>query len=258
MHFTTAELITMVTSFVWPFFRIAAMAGTMPIVSGRNVPARARLAFVVALTMVIAPTIPEVPQVDPISGEAILIVIQQVLIGAAMGFILQLVYNIFLVAAQVISLQMGLGFATMIDPQSGMNVPVVGQFFTILVTLTFLALNGHLALIEVVAESFHTIPIAATGIAIDGYWQIAAWGSQLFIGAMIIALPALSALLFVTVTFGVMARAAPQMNLFVLGIPISIILGYLIISFSLPVLIAQVEVMFVKGFGLIRQILGAG
>jgi len=256
MHFTTPELTALVGAYLWPFFRIGAMLMAMPVIGVKTVPKRVRIAFAIVLTLIIAPLVPDVPQVDPLSGSAVLIVAQQILIGVAMGFILQLVFAIFLVGAHVISMQMGLGFATMIDPQSGASIPVLGQFFTIVVTLVFLALNGHLLLIEMLVNSFHTLPISESGISAEGYWLMALWGREVFSGAVLVALPAIAALLFVTLTLGVMTRAAPQFNIFAVGFPISLVWGVVIVYFTLPGLIGQIDGLFSKGFFLISRILG--
>ncbi len=256
MHFTTPELTAMVGAYLWPFFRIAAMLMSMPLIGTRTVPKQVRLGFALVLTLIIAPLVPDVPQVNPFSLDALLIIIQQILIGIAMGFVLQLVFAIFLVAAQVISMQMGLGFAMMIDPQSGTSVPVLGQFFSIVVTLVFLTLDGHLLLIEMLANSFYTLPIAPSGISSDGFWLIASWGGEMFAGAVLVALPAIAALLFVTMTLGVMTRTAPQFNIFAVGIPISLIWGMMIIYVILPGLIGQIDGLFMGGFELISSLLG--
>ncbi len=246
----------MVGAYLWPFFRIAAMLMAMPLIGTKTVPKQVRLGFALVLTLIIAPLVPDVPQVDPLSIEAVLIVFQQVLIGVAMGFVLQLVFAVFLVAAQVISMQMGLGFAMMIDPQSGTSVPVLGQLFSIVVTLVFLSLDGHLLLIEMLANSFHTLPISTSGITSNGFWLIALWGREVFSGAVLVALPAIAALLFVTLTLGVMTRAAPQFNIFAVGIPISLIWGMMIIYIILPGLIEQIDDLFMSGFQLISRLLG--
>ncbi len=246
----------MVGAYLWPFFRIGAMLMAMPLIGTKTVPKQVRLGFALVLTLIIAPLVPAVPPVDPLSIEAISIIFQQILIGVAMGFVLQLVFAVFLVAGQVISMQMGLGFAMMIDPQSGVSVPVLGQFFSIVVTLVFLTLNGHLLLIEMLANSFHTLPISSSGISTDGFWRIALWGQEVFSGAVLVALPAIAALLFVTLTLGVMTRAAPQFNIFAVGIPISLVWGLMIIYVILPGLIEQIDDLFLSGFQLISRLLG--
>ncbi len=256
MHFTTLELTALVGAYLWPFFRIAAMLMAMPLIGVKTVSSRIRISLAIVITLLVAPMVPDVPAVEPLSLEAIFIVLQQVLIGITMGFILHLVFAIFLLGAHVISMQMGLGFATMIDPQSGASIPVLGQFFTIIVTLVFLSFNGHLLMIEMVVNSFHTLPISDSGIAVEGYKQVADWGREVFSGAVLVALPAIAALLFVTMTLGVMTRAAPQFNIFAVGFPISLIWGMVIVYFLLPGLVGQIDDLFMNGFALISRLLG--
>lgn len=256
IQFTEAQLTALVGSYLWPFFRIAAMATAMPFIGARTVPARVRLSFALALTLIIAPIVPQVPAVNPLSIDGVVIVFQQVLIGLSMGFVLQLVFSVFVIGAQIISMQMGLGFASMIDPQSGASVPVVGQFFMILATLVFLALDGHLVLIEILANSFQSLPISESGLGANGYWQIVSWGSEMFASAVMIALPAMAALLLVNLSFGVMTRAAPQLNIFAVGFPITIMLGFVILYFTLPGMIGTMEAMFSINLGMIAQLVG--
>jgi flagellar biosynthetic protein FliR len=129
---------------------------------------------------------------------------------------------------------MGLGFAYNVDPLRGVGTPVLGQFYMILVTLTFLALNGHLLLIEMLAQGFTKLPVGTSGFGSEQIWTVVAWGSQLFSGALMVALPGMTALLVVNLAFGVMSRAAPSLNLFAVGFPISLIFGLLIIYIGMP------------------------
>jgi flagellar biosynthetic protein FliR len=135
----------------------------------------------------------------------------------------------------VIGQTMGLGFAQMNDPANGITVPVISQFYTILATLTFLVLNGHLVMIDVLASSFEIIPITDYTQLSNGLWKLILWSGWVFTGAVLIALPAVGALLLVNIAFGVMMRAAPQLNIFTIGFPISLMLGLLFIMFTLPV-----------------------
>lgn len=258
MHFTTADITAFIGAYLWPFFRIAAVVTAMPVIGSRMVPMRVRLVFALLLTLVIAPVLGKMEAPDPLSAEGLMIILQQVLIGLSMGFALHLVYSVFLVAAQIISMQMGLGFATMMDPQSESHIPVIGQFFTIVVTLAFLAMNGHLHFIEMVADSFKTLPVSSSGLDRDVFWTMAMWGGDMFAGAVMVSLPAITALLLVNISFGVMTRAAPQLNIFAVGFPISLVLGFIIIYFALPGMTQEIGAMFGKGFDLIARITGGG
>ena len=234
MNFAGAELISFLSTLLWPFMRISAMFAAAPIFSARSVPVRIRVLLAFFIAFLIMPVIPEPPVVDLISGEALLISISQVLIGFAMGFILQMVFSAFVIAGQSIATAMGLGFASMIDPQNGVQVPVISQAFLIMATLIFLALNGHLIFIEVLVKSFHNMPVGPFAPSKDALWQLVIWGGDMFAGGMLVALPAVAALLLVNLAFGVTSRAAPQLNIFAVGFPIMIMVGLSFLILTLP------------------------
>ena len=239
-------------SLLWPFMRIGAMFAAAPIFSSRSVPVRIRVLLAFFISWLLMPIIPDPPAVELISAEALLISLYQVVIGLAMGFILQMVFAAFVIAGQSIAMAMGLGFASIIDPQNGMQVPVVSQAFLIMATLVFLALNGHLIFIEVLANSFQTMPIGAFTLSRDGLWQLVIWGSDMFAGGMLIALPALAALLLVNLAFGVTSRAAPQLNIFAVGFPVMIMVGLSFIIITLPTLTDHLSRLLLQAFELIE------
>jgi len=254
MNITGTELTSWLASVIWPFMRIGAMFAAVPIFSARSVPVRVRVLLSFFIAWILVPVIPRPPVMDLISAEAVLISVYQVLIGLAMGFILQMVFSAFVIAGQSIAMAMGLGFASMIDPQNGVQVPVVSQAFLIMVTLVFLALNGHLLLIEVLAESFHRLPVGPLVISHDGLWQLVSWGSNMFVGGMLVALPAVAALLLVNLAFGVTSRAAPQLNIFAVGFPIMIMVGMAFIILTLPSITDHVSRLMLQAFTLINRV----
>lgn len=234
MDISAAEATAFVGSLLWPFMRISAMLIAIPVLGTRLVPTRIRIITAMAITVLVMPLIPEVPAVEVMSLSGLLISVQQVLIGIAMGFILQLVMGALLIAGETISMSMGLGFATMIDPQNGVSVPVLSQFFLIMGTLLFLSLGGHLMLIQLLVTSFNTLPIAETGVTRENFWSIVNWGSTMFVGAVWLAVPALISILVLTLAMGVMTRAAPQLNIFSVGFPVTIFMGFVIIMLIMP------------------------
>lgn len=257
MIYTGAELTTWLATLLWPFMRIGAMFAAVPIFSSRSVPVRIRVLFAFLLSWMLLPVIPEPPDVELISGQALIISIHQILIGLAMGFIMQLVFAAFVIAGQSIAMAMGLGFASMIDPQNGMQVPVISQAFLIMVTLVFLALNGHLLLIELLAKSFQTLPIGMLVPSREGLWQLVSWGSAMFTGGMLIALPAVAALLLVNLAFGVTTRAAPQLNIFAVGFPVMIMVGLSFMVLTLPTLTEHLSRLVMQAFELIQNFLAS-
>ncbi|MBI2779931.1 MAG: flagellar biosynthetic protein FliR [Gammaproteobacteria bacterium] len=258
MQFTSAEIASWIGMYLWPLFRVMALVAMAPVFGAQSVPVRIRVGFSVALTLVIAPVLPPVPVVDPLSSAGLMIVIQQVLIGLAMGFSLKLVFGAFVLAGQLIGQSMGLGFASMVDPLNGVQVPVVSQFYQVLVTLIFLALNGHLVLLEVLADSFRTLPVGPNGLAMSGVWDLVIWGGQMFSGAVLISLPAVTALLVANIAFGVMTRASPQLNIFAIGFPITLLLGIVVMLVTLPVISPQLNNLMSDVFALIQKMVAGG
>jgi flagellar biosynthetic protein FliR len=168
------------------------------------------------------------------SIQGLIITVQQLLIGVAIGFVLQVVFDALAMGGQLLANTMGLSFAFNVDPLRGTGAPVVGQFYTLVATLTFLALNGHIAILHALVDGFTTLPIAIDGLNPEGFWQVALWGAQLFRGALMVALPGVTALLVVNLAFGVVSRAAPSLNLFAIGFPVSLIAGLMIVLAGLP------------------------
>ena len=156
---TDTQISTWVASFILPLFRVTAVLMSMPVFGTTLVPRRIRLYFAVAITVVIVPVLPPMPLVNALDLSALMLIAEQILIGAMLGFSLQLFFQSFVIAGQIISIQMGMGFASMVDPTNGVSAAVIGQFLTMLVTLLFLAMNGHLVVFEVLTESFTTLPV---------------------------------------------------------------------------------------------------
>ena len=256
MNFTSAEILTLLASYLWPLFRIAAFIASAAVFGGRLFPMRVKLIFAISLTIVIAPVIPPPPAIDMFSFTGMIVVLQQVLIGVAMGFTLQLVFAAFVLGGQVIALTMGLGFASLNDPASGVIVPTVSQIYSIFVTLVFFAINGHLVMIEVIAESFHSLPVAATGMSVDSIWSLVQWAGYMFSGAVLMALPVVASMLVVNLGFGVMTRASPQLNIFAIGFPVIMTMGFIVILISMPSVTPQFENLLQAGFSLMRELAG--
>lgn len=235
-----ALLANVLTLSVWPFFRIAGVIMVAPVFGARLVPPRVRIALAVAVTVVMSPLLP-VTQPFELGLATGFTVAQEILIGVAIGFCLQMIFDALIIAGQTIAMSMGLGFAMMVDPQRGISVPVLSQFFVILGLLIFLALGGHLATLRLIADSFVSLPVGQP-LGAQGAWTVAVWGSQMFAGALRIALPAATALLIANIAFGVMSRAAPTLNLFAVGLPAGLLIGFLLLLLNighLSTLVAQ-------------------
>lgn len=258
MSFTDTQLINLVTSYFWPFARIAAFVAVVPVFGARVVPARIRLLVAIALTMVIVPILPPpLAAIDPLGIDGLLTTAAQVMIGLAMGFAMKLIFSAIETGGHMMAQTMGLGFAQMNDPANGVTVPVVSQFYIIMATLLFLALNGHLVMIDVLAESFSMLPVSTQGVSHDGMWVLITWSSWIFTGAVLMSLPVVVALLLVNVAFGVMMRAAPQLNVFAVGFPLTLTFGFIFMLASLPVFLPQFSNLLEHAFMAVGNIVSA-
>ncbi|WP_394558632.1 flagellar biosynthetic protein FliR [Aquipseudomonas alcaligenes] len=253
LELTNAQIGGWVSQFLLPLFRIASMLMVMPVIGTQLVPARVRLYLALAICLVLAPTLPPMPQVDSISLQSMLLIGEQVLIGVMFGFMLQLYFHLFTVAGQIIAMQMGLGFASMVDPANGVSVPVLGQFLLMLVTLLFLAMNGHLVVFEILAESFVTLPVGE-GLLLDHYWTLAGKLTWVIAAGLLMALPVVTALLIINLAFGVMTRAAPQLNIFSIGFPLTLVLGLFIFWIGLSDFLAHFQVLTSEALQQLREL----
>jgi len=249
---SSEEITAWVGSAVWVLIRITALVSTAPVIGARTVPAKIKLGLSILITVILLPVVPKAPLVDPLSGSALLITANQIIIGVAMGLALQLVFSMFVMGGQLIAYQMGLGFSQMVDPQSGTQVPVVGQFYIVLLTLLFFSLDGHLAMIKALTDSFVSLPVGGNGLSKDAMWELVVWGGRMYAGAVQIALPAIASILLINFTFGVISRSAPQFNIFSIGFPLTMIMGFFIIMATLTTLLPHINRQLEAVFGLIK------
>ena len=255
MNFQEDQLLAYLATFIWPFVRISSMFVSLPLFSIQSVTPKLRVLLSLLVTFTLLPTLPVMPDIDLFSPAGWMVTAQQLLIGLATGFILQMVFSIMLFAGQSIAYSMGLGFASMVDPATGVQTPVVAQLFVIVSTLLFLAVDGHLLLIEMLVQSFQTLPVDVVGLDKDSLWRLIAWSSQIFAGGVLLALPVMSVLLFINISFGVASKAAPQLQLFGVGFPITIVLGMALIWIGLPSILEGFSDMLHQSFSFVSEML---
>ncbi|WP_113908307.1 flagellar biosynthetic protein FliR [Aliidiomarina celeris] len=241
----------------WPFTRVAGMFVTMAIFSGRTIPTRIKLFAAVAITMAIAPVLPpiDVP-FETVSPAGMLVTVHQITIGMLLGIISLMVIHTFSVAGQILGMQIGLGFASMVDPGSGQQVPVLGQFYLMLATLMFLAFDGHLTMIRIVVLSFDAIPIGQRGPDVDAMYYVAMWGANMFRAGLTFALSAVIAIMTMSLAFGIMTRAAPQLNIFTIGFPIKLVSGLLILWLTMGNFVRHFDKLWGSGVEALCFVLG--
>lgn len=253
--FSEEQLLTTISHLFWPFIRVSSLFLVLPVISSRYVPARIRLLLSVVVTASIAPVIKPIAFVDPISFAGLLMIAKQVLIGISMGFIFVMVLEAFIIGAQVIAMQSGLGFATLINPNGGGSVPLVSQFYLMLGSFLFIVLNGHLAVIEMLAQSFQTMPVDSP-FDLTQLWRIVAFMGWTFQAAVYISLPIIISLLVINVAFAILTRAAPQLNIFAIGFPITLSLGLILVYINLSGYAYHFNIGLSKAFQLVATLSG--
>lgn len=234
--FTEAQIMAWITPLLWPFLRVLAVFTAAPIFSSRAFPVRARILLALLVALAAQATLPPMPVVDLNSSAALGVVVQQVAIGLAIGFVVRLVFAAFELAGEVVGFQMGLNFAAFFDPTLNNQSSAVARFFAYMASLLFVVLNGHLMVLMAVTRSFEAFPVAPDFLGAVRQMQLHTLGAELFASALWIALPMLALLLFTNLALGIISRVAPQMNVYAVGFPITLAVGLVGLMATLPML----------------------
>lgn len=253
VSFSSELLQTWIIGLLWPLTRVLGVITIAPILGDNAIPNQVKLGLGVMLTLIIAPTIPALPQFEIFSFQGLLILIQQMVIGLAIGFSMRLVFSAVAMAGQLIGMSMGLGFASFFDPQSQGQSTAVSQFLMLLAMLVFLSLDGHLMMINAVADSFVTMPISLHGNGIDAM-KIAQWGEMIFSAGLLLAMPVIAALLITNMALGILTRTSPQLNIFGIGFPITLSIGLLVLALSLQGMLNPIERLIQTGISNMQQV----
>lgn len=248
ISFTEAQLYGWLTAFIWPLVRILALIATAPVLGNKSVPTRVKVGLSVAITILVSPVLGPMPQVEPGSIPGLFVIIQQILIGSAMGLAMQIVFVAVELAGEITGLQMGLGFASFYDPIRGGNTAVISQYMNLVATLIFLAVNGHLLMISTLVESFSVFPVGGQLLHAAGWLAPVRWGERIFFAALLLSLPLIGTLLITNIALGILTKAAPQLNLFAVGFPITLTVGMGILTLSLPYFLPILDRLMSDGF----------
>ncbi|MEN9770539.1 MAG: Flagellar biosynthetic protein FliR [Pseudomonadota bacterium] len=248
------DIVEQFYALLWPMLRMSALMLFAPVFSLPALTTRLRVLLALALSVMVYPMF-DWPRIDPLSARGLLEIVNQITIGLMMGLILQVAIAAVVVAGQAISNSMGLSMAMMIDPNLG-NVPTVAQFLIVLATLVFVGLGGHGLLLAMLVESFSSLPVG-TFVMVDQSWrQVLAWSSMMFLGAVLIALPVMVTLLFINIGIGVITRAAPSLNIFAVGLPATIVMGFLVLIMSMANIGARLQWLWTQSLVQTRTLVG--
>lgn len=254
ISFTEGQLYGWLSAFIWPLVRILALISTAPVVGNRSVPVRLKVGLSVAITLLISPILGPMPQIEPGSVPGLFVIAQQILIGAAMGLAMQIVFVAVELAGEVTGLQMGLGFASFYDPIRGSNTAVIAQYMNLVATLFFLAVNGHLLMISTLVDSFFAFPIGSQPMHAAGWLAPVSWGGRIFFAGLLLSLPLLGTLLITNMALGILTKAVPQLNLFAVGFPITLTVGMGMLTLSLPYFEPILDHLMHDGFQVMLKI----
>lgn len=241
MLFTSAQFATWAGYVFWPLVRILALIGTVPVLSHRAIPVRAKVAIGIAVALVLAPAIQAPPLSQTLDVVFFETVVRNILIGATLGFAIRILFSGVELAGQMIGLQIGLSFGGFFNPEAPDTDNPVGNFVSLLVLLLFLAIDGHLMVLYGLRQSFEIFPIADGGPNQLAFEVIAGLGAQVFSIALSISLPILAVMLLINIVLGVMARVSPQLNLFAVGFPITLCAGMVVLFLFVPHLEAPIR-----------------
>jgi flagellar biosynthetic protein FliR len=248
MTFAADDILLLIERFLLPFIRLSGFFLVAPIFGAQAVPVRVRVMLAFVVSVLLFPGMTMQRPFDAFSPQSLVLILQEILIGIGMGLILQFTMAAIVMAGHTIATAMGLGFASSADPQNGVQVTVVGQFYMILATLVFLSVDGHLVALDILGNSFTRFP--AGDFALDAllFWEVGLFSTQMFVTGVLLALPVMTGVLLVNLAFGVMTRAAPQLNIFSIGFPMAMLAGFILMLLSLPVFMPLLDTAFTQTF----------
>jgi flagellar biosynthetic protein FliR len=236
INVSSMQLEAWLAAFIFPLARILALIASAPVLGNKQVPARVKVGFAMLITFVVAPTLNLQPDIEAGSGMGLFILAQQIMVGLAMGFTMRLIFTAIEMAGDLMGMQMGLGFASFYDPINASNTQVIAQFLGIVAALGFLSMNGHLYMLATLVESFQAFPISTNIPSANAMHTLALWGGTIFSQSLHLSLPLIGALLITNLAIGILTRSAPQLNIFAIGFPITLTIGFATLLLTLPYL----------------------
>ncbi|MFI0473484.1 flagellar biosynthetic protein FliR [Halomonas sp. HMF6819] len=252
---TFDQLQTWLVAFFWPFVRITAFMAVAPLWGHSSIPNQAKVGLAVLIVVAIAPILPVMPAVPMLSWASLGIMVEQLLIGLAIGLVMHIVFAVVQAAGEFIGLQMGLAFASFFDPSSGTNIMVLSRILYMITLLMFLALNGHLMVMETLVMSFQTLPVGFAGINPNAFELLARYAGTIFASGLLLALPLVASLLIISLSLGILNRSAPQLTVFNIGFPASLTVGLVLLMVLVTDIGRFLQPLFSQGLGFMQSLI---
>ncbi|TAJ83654.1 MAG: flagellar biosynthetic protein FliR [Gallionellaceae bacterium] len=251
---TSAQLTAWIAAFIFPLARVLALIASAPILGNKQIPIRIKIGLAMLITFIVAPTINVPGGIDPASAQGLFILVQQILAGLAMGFAMRLIFTAVEMAGDLAGMQMGLGFASFYDPVNASYTPVIAQFLGVIAALAFLGFNGHLYMLAALADSFQAFPISTAPPSAAAFRTLAEWGTTIFTHALQLSMPLIGALMITNLALGILTRSAPQLNIFAVGFPITLTVGFAALALSLPYLAPMLDHVVNEGLDTMQRL----
>ncbi len=250
------DLFGMLAAVLWYALRVGAALQVLPVIGGRGIPVRARLMVTLAMAAAMSSVLPAPPPMG-VDAATALGVLREFTVGVAIGMMLRLAFEAGRLAGELVSQGMGLSFATMADPLSGASSAVLSQWFYLAFALLFFVTDGHLALVSLLADSYGGLPVgAALPDVQDLLAAVPAFFTACLRAGALLAMPVMMALLAVNIAFGVLARAAAQLNPIAIGLPVSLLVGLTLLMLLMRQLASPVGQLFEDAFTAARALTG--
>jgi flagellar biosynthetic protein FliR len=254
IEISPSQIYDLIAAFFLPLTRILGVFATAPFFSHRSVPMTFRLGLSLAMTIVVFPVLPPIQPVDPASFAGLAMLLTQMLIGLAIGFTMQIVFAGVEMAGEMISMTMGLGFASFFDPQSLGRSFSLSQLLTLVSILLFICSDYHLILISEIIDSFNSLPIDQLSLGTLSISQLPNFGMTIFEIGVHLSLPIVTILLITNLAFGILTKAAPQLNLFGVGFPATLLAGYVSLLFILTYWDDQLVAYIENGLNIVQDL----
>jgi flagellar biosynthetic protein FliR len=254
INITSMQLEAWLAAFIFPLARILALVASAPVIGNKQVPARVKVGFGMLITFLIAPTLNIPAEIEASSGPGLFILVQQILVGLAMGFSMRLIFTAIEMSGDIMGLQIGLGFASFFDPINSSNSQVIAQFLGILAALSFLSMDGHLQMLSVMAQSFQVFPISVQPPSAHAMHTLALWGGSIFAHALQMSLPLIAALLITNLALGILTRSAPQLNIFAIGFPLTLVVGFTTLMLLMPYFGPLLDIFMQSGLDMMSRV----
>ena len=255
LAFTTQELSAYVMAFFWPFVRIAAFVGTAPIFGESAIPRRARVGLALLITIAIAPALNITPEVPAFSYPGVWVIVREILIGSALGLTMRLAFGVAQATGTFVGMQMGLGFASFYSAALGGNAMILGRILNTVAMLLFLAINGHLVMLALLMQTFDVLPVGIGALDASGWALAAKTGTLVFTTGLSLALPLIGTLLTINLAMGILNRASPQLSIFSVGFPMTLLAGVTVFMFMMPEIGPWFRHLFAEFFERVSEIM---